>query len=886
MPRPATSNEASGGKSGSRKSKKSTLTTQPERSPSRTFQLFQSSQHPLEHSEDSPSKRQKVGHSSSPQKPEAMTVNQMYNFAKPNHIDLTNGNGPTTMTSVERKPSGMARPTGASTESGPKRLVVKNLRKTPRPDPEKYVNHVSTQLDAALSAVLIDKKLPYPNEELYRGVENLCRQGRASLLYKNLCDKCRHGISSRIEKPLSSRATTMHDPGLLHAVMAEWDAWNNRLRIIRSIYLFLNQSYLLHTPSLPSIEEMGTNEFRNQIFSHQILKPRILNGAYMLISADRDKKDTVQSTELLCRVIKMFHAMSVYTSDFEPELLGRSSSYIASWSDEKAETLSLPQYIAESQKLIDLEMSRCETFDLDSTTMKSLEMYLEDLLIDQKDRQEKLLRTEDVCQLLKDDARWPLKQLYNLLQRRNLCEKLRSPFDAYISDQGSQIVFDEAREQEMVVRLLDFKKKLDSIWENCFALHEGLGHTLRESFEAFINKSKRSNMTWGTDNPKPGEMIAKHVDMILKGGLRATSSNPAPAKGGNNEDVDMSEEDEDAQINEQLDQVLELFRFVHGKAVFEAFYKRDLARRLLLNRSASADAEKSMLTRLKSECGAGFTHNLEQMFKDMELAREEVASYKSMLDRRDSKPKIDLNVSVLSSAAWPSYPDVPLIVPRDVEQAAALFEQHYKSKHSGRRLGWKHSLAHCQLKANLPKGNKELVVSSYQAVVLLLFKDEKSSKTEIPYAEIQAATGLDDTQLQRTLQSLACARYRILSKSPKGKDVNTTDTFSLNASFTDAKYRIKINQIQAKETKEENKETHERVAADRAYETQAAVVRIMKAKKTISHVLLVNEVIGATKSRGVLDGGEIKKNIERLIEKEYMERVETEEGKTAYCYLA
>ena len=103
----------------------------------------------------------------------------------------------------------------------------------------------------------------------------------------------------------------------------------------------------------------------------------------------------------------------------------------------------------------------------------------------------------------------------------------------------------------------------------------------------------------------------------------------------------------------------------------------------------------------------------------------------------------------------------------------------------------------------------------------------------------------------------------MLRKTPKGKDVNDDDTFSINANFSDPKYRIKINQIQAKETKEENKETHERVAADRAYETQAAIVRIMKARKTITHVNLVAEVIDATKSRGVLDLTDIKKNIEK-----------------------
>lgn len=81
--------------------------------------------------------------------------------------------------------------------------------------------------------------------------------------------------------------------------------------------------------------------------------------------------------------------------------------------------------------------------------------------------------------------------------------------------------------------------------------------------------------------------------------------------------------------------------------------------------------------------------------------------------------------------------------------------------------------------------------------------------------------------------------------------------------------RIKINQIQLKETKEENKTTHERVAADRHYETQAAIVRIMKSRKTIKHVELIAEVIEATRHRGTLQPAEIKTNIEKYDSKQY-----------------
>ena len=262
------------------------------------------------------------------------------------------------------------------------------------------------------------------------------------------------------------------------------------------------------------------------------------------------------------------------------------------------------------------------------------------------------------------------------------------------------------------------------------------------------------------------------------------------------------------------------------------------------------------------ECGAGFTHNLEQMFKDMELAREENTSYKSLLEDRQLKQSVDLNVSVLSASAWPTYPAVEVEIPTEIQKATRDFEKHYKSKYNGRKLDWMHSLAHCQVKAAFPKGNKEIVVSCFQAVVLLYF-NEKAPNEAVSYIELQEATKLKDEELKRTLQSLACARYRVLLKSPKGRDVNATDKFVVDPNFTDAKYRIKINQIQLKETREENKQTHERVAADRQYETQAAIVRIMKSKKRVKHALLVANVIDATKNRGSVNADDIKKQIEK-----------------------
>jgi cullin-4 len=72
--------------------------------------------------------------------------------------------------------------------------------------------------------------------------------------------------------------------------------------------------------------------------------------------------------------------------------------------------------------------------------------------------------------------------------------------------------------------------------------------------------------------------IAKYVDVQLRSGNKEWS---------------------DEELERLLDRVLVLFRYIHGKDVFEAFYKKDLAKRLLLAKSASFDAEKTMLLKLK-----------------------------------------------------------------------------------------------------------------------------------------------------------------------------------------------------------------------------------------------------------------------------------------------
>jgi cullin-4 len=88
--------------------------------------------------------------------------------------------------------------------------------------------------------------------------------------------------------------------------------------------------------------------------------------------------------------------------------------------------------------------------------------------------------------------------------------------------------------------------------------------------------------------------------------------------------------------------------------------------------------------------------------------------------------------------------------------------------------------------------------------------------------------------------------------------------------------------VQLRETKEEVQETTEKVLAERHFIVDAAIVRFMKSRKEAKHNELVSEVIGMLRFQA--QPPDIKKRIEHLIEREYLERDGTDNS--LYRYLA
>ncbi|CAL3969132.1 unnamed protein product [Diplocarpon coronariae] len=771
--------------------------------------------------------------------------------------------------------------------TGAKRLVVKNLRTTSRSkELEDYYTRTWNELDQALTSVFNGQSPAVALDILFRGVESTCRRGRAADLFVHFRTRSKTYLEKELLPQLEQEAGT-GTVEALRTIQRFWTRWSEKSTLLRAIFSYLDRSYLLNTTELPQLQDLSIQQFRHAVFTKGKTKDGrkmggvAFSGMCDLVEYDRCRQEELFDGNLLKESVLMLHIFGNYMKGFEPELLRRSNAFFERFAEERS-AFGLKDYISDCDKLLNREANRCDAYNFDSTTKRNLHDSAHSILIEQ--RSNILLDKEGLAKLIDGNAMATLKILYNRLSLSRIQQELKEPFESYIKSVGSAIIVDREKSDQMVIRLLELKRTMDVMIRDAFEKDETFAYGLREAFGNFINDRKNTTIS-GTS--RAGEMIAKYMDSLLRGGLKAVPrSLSSDAK-----DRDAAEKlglastgDEGAELDRQLEQALELFRFIEGKDVFEAFYKKDLARRLLMARSASQDAERNMLAKLKIECGSSFTHNLEQMFKDQEIARDEMTAYREYLKETNSRPTIDLQVSVLSAASWPTYPDVEVNIPSEVAKQIEKYDQQYVHKHSGRRLLWKHALAHSVMKAHFRRGTKELVLSGFQAIVLLLFNDlaPEAEDQSLSYQDIQSATNLVDAELKRTLQSLACAKIRLLTKHPKSRDVNSTDTFTVNVNFADPKYRIKINQIQLKETQEENKDTHERVQKDRQYETQAAIVRIMKGRKSLPHAQLVAEVIAQTKKRGAVEVTEIKEQIDKLLDKDYLERGDD----NMYVYVA
>ncbi|KIR73027.1 Cullin 3, partial [Cryptococcus deuterogattii CA1014] len=693
----------------------------------------------------------------------------------------------------------------------------------------------------------------------------------------------------------------------LKAVKGVWEDHTGSMRKLKDVLKYM----AMHAPTagVPPVYDLGLSLFLIHIIRRPTIHTHLISTLLSQVQLEREGFTITRSTVRECidillrlKVPERDGGASVYQQDFEPEFLRRSGEWYEYEAGEELVKSDASLYLSNVSRRLAEEHDRTIHY-LSPSTLPHLQSLLIASLLTPHLTTILNMPGSGLVQMVDKDRYADLKRLYELFGKvpadqgmEALKKAIRLDIDARGKSINSTTTTIQQQQQpsqetetkpkpttppltlalQWVHSILLLFDKYTLILSSSFASSLALQSTINSSFQNVINA-----------HPRAPEFLSLYIDETLKKGKGAKGI----GGGGVTEE----------EIEEAKEKTIRIFRFLTDKDKFERYYKNHLARRLLSGKSVGGDAEQEMVGRLKKEVGFQFTHRLEGMFTDMRLSDEAANIFGN--DPRYSIP-FTLHVSVLTSSNWPpsTLLSLPLTFPPPLLPALELYQTFYDSRHSGRRLTWQGLLGSADLKVRTRKGQWEVNLSTLGMVVLLAFSDLPPGDT-LAYNDLKTQTSLPDAELARTLQSLACGKHRLLVKHPKGRDIGKEDTFEFNDSFSSPLARIKILQIAPSsasaststsasassmlaggvENAQEREETERQIDEERKHQTEACIVRIMKDRKTMRHNDLVSEVAHQLAKRFVAAVPMIKKRIEGLIDREYLERTE---DMGSYRYLA
>lgn len=734
-----------------------------------------------------------------------------------------------------------------------RKLVIKNA-KTPNSDDQrsdqpakKYYDLTINKLKTSVESILAEQPTIYSLEDLYRGVENLCRYDKSSALW----NMCHNSLSTYIKdrktslqikanecEPEIEQETSVLAEDFLRTLYREWNQWTVKATLIRNIFFYLDRAYLLPSPTRKPIWETCV-----ELFSQNILRDsrisRPLHGGLVSILAKK-RSNELADMSLLSDVFRVYSSNKDDLEQARKMVVISASKFCSMHASDPTD---IETFLRTMSQRIETEIEVATFLEFPESIKKKAIESIQWESINYLNRD--ILFTE-IGTLVERGHMHLINVLYEGSITVGVYNDLSKAWYTYIVDSGVELMKEKSTRQ-FVPSVIEHYKKNHRVLTDGFNRHMHFDHSFRSGIEDFINSGDNSSVI--------AERLAKYGDELMRSG---TSK------------MNLSE----TELEDQMDSIIDIYGYIRGKDVFDAFYKKDLARRLLLGRSENIELEQVMISKFKAQTGSAAVQQLETMYNDMSLSKDELTRFNNETNE-NKKSKLSFHVNVLTQGVWPTYPDLYVKLPNELNKRMVDFEKFYTGERKGRKLRWHHGLGNCIVKARFPCGVKELYVSELQAAVIVLFNDNN----ELTFNTIKDTLAIESDSaegtLVRALQALACSKIKVLTKSPSGNDVKSDDVFKVNEGFNEKAVRIKINQIQPKKRNvEQRKEVQKEVERDRHMEVQAAIVRVMKSRKELEHVKLVEEVIKLTRNRGNLQIPEIKRNIDLLLEKEFLERVD------------
>jgi cullin 1 len=753
------------------------------------------------------------------------------------------------------------------------------------------LDEIWPDLEDGITTLVTNLNAGFPRKRwmsLYSNVYNYCTTSRptpgrkpggnsgANFVGEELYSRLSDFLKNHMQK-LCKQAEGKMDDDLLMYYSKEWERFTTAMKYINNIFDYLNRHWIKREADdgkkeVYDIFTLSLVIWRDHMFSAQ--KGRLINALLALIEKERNGEQI--NTHLVSTVIQGYvrlglnkekpkeTTLEIYHQHFEEDFLVATEVYYTAESTHFIATNSVAEYMKKVETRLDEETRRVQQY-LNPSTETELIQKCDRVLI------EKHIDTirADFQNMLCNDKIEDLTRMFKLLSRisRGL-EPLKTTFEKHVTQVGKQTIHQVARTaikepQQYVETILKVYKQYNTMVVGSFGNEPGFVASLDKACRSFINENDVCKLAKSAS--KSPELLARFVDSLLK----KSAKNP-----------------EEQEMEQLLTDVMTVFKYIEDKDVFQTFYSKNLAKRLIHGASASEDLEGTMIGKLKSACGYEYTSKLQRMFTDMATSRDLLERFKNYLEDSSQTTSVglDFNVLVLATGSWPLQPpSTNFTIPKDLVACEQLFVKFYQMQHSGRKLNWLHQLSKGELRARYGK-KYSFVTSTYQMGILLQFNSNDKMSTD----DLQIATQLTQNTLVNTLATLVKTKVVKMEPAPPPDEeipkIEHESTFTINENFRSKKQKVNINIPLRREKEEENEEMHKAVEEDRKLQIQAAIVRIMKMRKRLQHTALMTEVISQLQTRFKPSVGVIKKCIDILIEKEYLERVEGQ--KDMYSYVA